>query len=79
VFIIKTVEPIDTELKRKILAIDSNAGIGETEIHTEAGIDATNRILDLIRKNKIKISSLQQKTSTLEEFFINVIKKDNVS
>jgi ABC-2 type transport system ATP-binding protein len=79
VFIVETVESIDTELKRKIIHIDSNAGIGESEIHTEAGIDSTNKIIDLLRKNKTRIKSLQQKTSTLEEYFINVIKKDNVS
>lgn len=79
IFIIETLEPIDLELKRKILTIDSNAGIGENEIHTETGIDSVNKIVDMLRKSKIKLKSLQQKTSTLEELFINVIKKDNVN
>ncbi len=79
IFIIETLEPIDIELKRKILTIDSNAGIGENEIHTETGIDSVNKIVDMLRKSKIKLKSLQQKTSTLEELFINVIKKDNVN
>ena len=79
IFIIHTVEPVDMELKRKILGVDENAGIGETEIHTETGIENVNRIVDLLRKNKIKLKSLQQKTSTLEELFINVINKDNVN
>ncbi len=79
VFIIETVEPIDNETKRKIISIDGNAGIGETEIHTEAGIDGTNKIVDILRKSKLTLKSLQQKTSTLEEFFINVINKDNVT
>jgi len=79
IFIIETLEPIDLELKRKILTIDSNAGIGENEIHAETGIDTVNKIVDTLRKSKIKLKSLQQKTSTLEELFINVIKKDNVN
>lgn len=79
IFIIETVEPIDMESKRKILALDSNAGIGEHEINTETGIESINKIVDLLRKSKIKLKSLQRKTSTLEELFINVIKKDNVN
>jgi len=77
VFAIHTVEPLTLELKQKILAIDSNAGAGENEINTESGIENVNKIIDLLRKNKIKIQSVNQKTSTLEELFINVIKKDN--
>ena len=79
VFVIHTVEALDIELKQKILAIDSGAGAGENEIHTEAGVDKLNQIIDLLRKSKIKIQQVNQKTSTLEELFINVIKKDNVS
>jgi ABC-2 type transport system ATP-binding protein len=79
VYIVHTAEPIDIELKRKILAVDQNAGIGETEIHTETGIDKANNIVDLLRSSGIKIKSLQEKTSTLEELFINVINKDNVN
>jgi ABC-2 type transport system ATP-binding protein len=79
VFIIHTVEPVDMELKRKVLGVDQNAGIGETEIHTETGIEKVNKIVDLLRKDKIQLKSLQQKTSTLEELFINVINKDNVN
>ena len=77
VFAIHTLEPLTLELKQKILAIDSNAGAGENEINTESGIENVNKIIDLLRKNKIKIQSVNQKTSTLEELFINVIKKDN--
>ncbi len=79
IFIIETLEQINMELKRKILALDANAGIGENEIHTEAGAENVNKMIDLLRKSKIKLKSLQQKTSTLEELFINVIKKDNVN
>jgi ABC-2 type transport system ATP-binding protein len=79
IFIIETTEPINLELKRKILSVDPNAGIGETEIHTETGVDRVNEIVDLLRKKKIMLKSLQQKTSTLEELFINVIKEDNVN
>jgi ABC-2 type transport system ATP-binding protein len=79
IFIIKTLEPIDIELKRKILELDSNAGIGEYEIHTEIGIENVNKMIDLLRKSKLTLKSLQQKTSTLEELFINVINKDNVN
>jgi ABC-2 type transport system ATP-binding protein len=79
IFIIETVEPIGMELKQKILAVDGNAGIGENEINTESGIEHVNNIVDMLRKNKIKLKSLQQKTSTLEELFINVINKDNVN
>jgi ABC-2 type transport system ATP-binding protein len=79
VFVIHTVETLSTELKQKILAIDSNAGAGENEIHTEAGIDKLNQVIDLLRKNKIQLKTVNQKTSSLEELFINVIKKDNTN
>jgi ABC-2 type transport system ATP-binding protein len=79
IYIIDTVEQIGMQLKQKILAVDSNAGIGECEINTESGIENVNQIVDLLRKNKINLKSLQQKTSTLEELFINVINKDNVN
>lgn len=79
IFIIDTVEPINIQLKQKILAVDPNAGIGENEINTESGIETVNQIVDMLRKNKIKLKSLQQKTSTLEELFINVINKDNIN
>ncbi len=79
IFIIETTEPINIELKRKILELDSNAGIGENEIHTEIGIENVNNMVDLLRKSKLQLKSLQQKTSTLEELFINVINKDNVN
>jgi ABC-2 type transport system ATP-binding protein len=79
VYIIETREPIGTEVKRKVLAADANAGIGETEIHTEAGIDKVNETIDILRKSKIKIRSVNQKTNTLEELFINVINKDETA
>jgi ABC-2 type transport system ATP-binding protein len=79
IFIIETIEPISIQLKQKILAFDGNAGIGENEINTESGIEHVNDIVDVLRKDKIKLKSLQQKTSTLEELFINVINKDNVN
>jgi ABC-2 type transport system ATP-binding protein len=76
VFIIHTLGNIGMELKQKILAIDKNSGIGESEIHTEAGIEKLNGIIDVLRKNKIQIKTINQKTSTLEELFINVIRQD---
>jgi ABC-2 type transport system ATP-binding protein len=79
IFAIHTIEPLNTEVKQKILAVDSSAGMGENEINTEAGTDKLNRIIDVLRKNKIIIQSINQKTSSLEELFINVIKKDNTN
>lgn len=79
IFAIHTIDPLNTEVKQKILAVDGNAGMGENEINTEAGTDKLNGIIDVLRKNKIKIQSINQKTSTLEELFINVIKKDNTN
>ncbi|MGA2668058.1 MAG: ABC transporter ATP-binding protein [Ignavibacteria bacterium] len=76
IYIIETTEPIGIETKRKILSLDQNAGIGETEIHTEAGIEKVNVAIDILRKAKIQIRTVNQKTNTLEELFINVIKKD---
>src|SRR4029453_16292735 len=67
VFVISTVETLNMELKQKILAIDQNAGAGENEIHTEAGTDKRNQIIDLVRKNKIRIHTVNQKTSSFEE------------
>ena len=69
----------EPQLKQKILSLDGNAGIGENEINTESGIEQVNQIVDMLRKNKIQLKPLQQKTSTLEELFINVINKDNVN
>jgi ABC-2 type transport system ATP-binding protein len=77
VFAIHTVEAISMDVKQKVLSVDSNAGIGEKEINTEAGIAALNNIIDLLRQNGLSIQTINQKTSTLEELFINVIKKDN--
>jgi ABC-2 type transport system ATP-binding protein len=76
IYIIETIEPITMETKRKILSIDANAGIGETEIHTEAGLEKVNQTIDILRKSKVKIRSVNPKTNTLEEMFIKVIKKD---
>lgn len=67
------------EIKQKVLAIDGNAGIGEKEINTEAGIAKLNGIIDTLRSGGINIQTVNQKTSTLEELFINVIKKDNTN
>lgn len=79
IFAVHTVEPITMNIKQKIMAIDANAGIGENEINSEAGIDKINSIIDLLRSEKIRIQTINQKTSTLEELFINVIKKDNTN
>lgn len=77
VFAVHTVEAISMDVKQKVLNVDANAGIGEKEINTEAGIAALNNIIDLLRQNGLNIQTINQKTSTLEELFINVIKKDN--
>jgi ABC-2 type transport system ATP-binding protein len=79
IFAIHTVESLNMEVKQKVLSVDGSAGIGENEINTEAGIDKLNRIIDILRLNKISIQTINQKTSTLEELFINVIKKDNTN
>lgn len=79
VFVVQTVEPLTMEIKQKILAVDGNAGIGENEINTETGIPALNRIIDILRQNSISLKTVHQKTNTLEELFINVIKKDNTN
>jgi len=79
VFIIETGTPIDNESRASVLSIDSNAGIGESEINTSNGIETANRILDIFRSKRINIKNFNQKTSSLEEFFINVIKKEDAS
>lgn len=79
VFAVHTVEALNMDIKQKILAVDGNAGIGESEINTEAGVASLNKIIDLLRQGGISIQSINQKTSTLEELFINVIKKDNTN
>ena len=79
IFAIHTVEALSTDVKQKVLTVDSGAGMGENEINIEAGTDKLNSIIDMLRKNKINIQSINQKTSTLEELFINVIKKDNTN
>ena len=77
VFIIETADKIDDKIKRQIMALDKNAGIGENEIHSEAGIEKINGIIDVLRKAKIKIKSVEQKSSTLEELFIKAVQKDD--
>jgi ABC-2 type transport system ATP-binding protein len=79
VFMIHTLDPIAAEVKQKIMAVDSNAGIGDTEIHTETNTEVLNKLIDLLRSNKISIKTINQKTSTLEELFIKEIKKDNTN
>lgn len=79
IFAIHTVDALTMDVKQKVLAIDGNAGIGEKEINTEAGIDKLNGIIDSLRTGGVKILTVNQKTSTLEELFINVIKKDNTN
>lgn len=79
IFAIHTVESLNMELKQKILSIDSNAGVGDKEINTEAGVPKLNMIIDLLRSGGVSIQTINQKTSTLEELFINVIKKDNTN
>ena len=79
IFAIHTVNALTMDVKQKVLAIDGNAGIGEKEINTEAGIDKLNGIIDSLRAGGVKIQTVNQKTSTLEELFINVIKKDNTN
>ena len=79
IFAIHTVDALTMDVKQKVLAIDGNAGIGEKEINTEAGIDKLNGIIDSLRSGGVKIQTVNQKTSTLEELFINVIKKDNTN
>jgi ABC-2 type transport system ATP-binding protein len=76
-YIIETDETIPIEVKTKILTLDSKAGIGEKEINTGSGLAVSNKIVDVIRESGLTLKSLQQKTSTLEELFINVIKEDN--
>ncbi|MGH2575911.1 MAG: ABC transporter ATP-binding protein, partial [Ignavibacteria bacterium] len=79
VYKIETLDSIDDKTKQKVLSLDKKAGIGENEIHSEIDVRKVNEIIDLLRKNKIKIKSMQQKQSTLEELFINVIQKDNIN
>lgn len=79
VFAVHTVEALNMEVKQKLLAVDSSAGIGENEVNTEAGIASLNKIIDVLRQNNLTIQTINQKTSTLEELFINVIKKDNTN
>lgn len=79
IFEVHTVEPIAMDIKQKLLAVDQYAGIGEKEINTETGISNLNKIIDVLRSSNISIQSVNQKTNTLEELFINVIKKDNTN
>lgn len=76
VFVIHTAESINMPLKQKIMSIEHGAGIGESEIHTSAGLEKLNAVIDLLRKNKVNIKTIKQKTSTLEELFIDVIRQD---
>lgn len=79
VFAVHTVEALNMEVKQKLLAVDASAGIGENEVNTEAGVASLNKMIDVLRQNNIAIQTINQKTSSLEELFINVIKKDNTN
>ena len=79
IFQIDLTDTIPLKIKSKILAVDSSAGIGDTEIHTENGLESANKIIDVLRSSGLQIKSLHQKTSTLEEMFIKVIKDDNIN
>lgn len=76
IFIIETSDKIDEKIRRQIMTLDENAGIGETEIHSEAGIETVNKIIDTLRKGKVNIKSVRQKSSTLEELFIKAVQKN---
>jgi len=76
IFVIETADEINQDAKRKIIALDPNAGIGMNEVHTESAVDRLNLIIDVLRKTKIKIKSVTPQTSTLEELFIKVVQKD---
>jgi ABC-2 type transport system ATP-binding protein len=79
IFMIHTVNTLSPEIKQKVSQIDANAGVGDNEIHTETQIETLNKMIDLLRSNNISIKTINQKTSTLEELFINVINKDNTN
>lgn len=79
VFEIHTVDTIPADVKQKIMAADATAGIGDNEVHIESGTDSLNKMIDILRANSVSIRAVNQKTSTLEELFINVIKKDNTN
>ena len=79
IFMIPTVNTLSPEIKQKVSLIDANAGVGDNEIHTETQIETLNKMIDLLRSNNISIKTINQKTSTLEELFINVINKDNTN
>ncbi len=79
IFMIHTVNTLSPEIKQKVSLIDANAGVGDNEIHTETQIETLNKMIDLLRSNNISIKTINQKTSTLEELFINVINKDNTN
>ena len=79
IFMIHTVEALTPDVKSKISAIDANAGIGDNEIHTETNTAILNKIIDTLRAGNVNIVNVNQKTNTLEELFINVIKKDNTN
>ncbi len=79
IYVVDTIENIGLDVKQKIIAVDGNAGIGENEINSEAGINKVNIIIDVLRSSGINIKSVNRKSRSLEELFINVISKDNVN
>ncbi len=79
IFMVHTANTLSPEIKQKVSQIDANAGVGDNEIHTETQVETLNKIIDLLRANNINIKTINQKTSTLEELFINVINKDNTN
>jgi ABC-2 type transport system ATP-binding protein len=79
IFVIHTVTTVPSSLSREILAMDPSAGIGSNEIHVEAPPEKLNHIIDILRNNKIDILTIAQQRNTLEEYFINVIQKDNIT
>lgn len=76
IYIIQTIEQLTPDIKNDILKIDFNSGIGENEIQIDSGIDSLNKIIDILRNYNIRIKSIKQKSTTLEDLFIKAIEKN---
>jgi ABC-2 type transport system ATP-binding protein len=76
IYIIQTIEQLTPDIKNDILKIDFNSGIGENEIQIDSGIDSLNKMIDILRNNNIRIKSIKQKSTTLEDLFIKAIEKN---
>jgi ABC-2 type transport system ATP-binding protein len=66
-------EPLKTESAARVMTLRQEGNVVIAEIGTPAEL---NRLIDLLRQHGVLITAIAQKRSTLEESFLNLIKRE---